>query len=217
MGEQPTTTTREVSCSQAKETALRVMRTPKLADKVFLEGGLVPWIITGNDSGRQHGDVDFSVRLADMPSVRAWLKDEGLFDQSLDSTLIPCNETAAEYGIHAFIGGVLVSFAPFFSNGKRLIQRNAEQKAFAGYDALLEASLVGLAEEDFVEMRDIPNGLRAGFTTLECCRAAKLTSDRAKDLADLSELDHLGYNQERMQRVAAAFATLQITCPAHSA
>lgn len=206
----------EVSYNQAKETALRVMSAPELTDKVFLEGGLVPWIITGNNSGRQHGDVDFSVRLADIPIVRAWLKDEGLYDKTLDSTHIPCNEASADYGIHAFIDGVLVSFAPFFSDGERLIQRNAEQEAFAEYDALLEASLEGLAEEDFVEMRELSNGMRAGFATLESCRAAKLSSDRAKDLTDLAELDRLGYNEQRMQRVAAAFATLQITCPAHS-
>lgn len=206
----------EVSYNQAKETALRVMSAPELTDKVFLEGGLVPWIITGNNSGRQHGDVDFSVRLADMSTVRAWLKDEGLYDQTLDSTHIPCNKTGADFGIHAFIDGVLVSFAPFFSEGERLIQRNAEQEAFAGHDALLEASLEGLAEEDFVEMRELPDGLRAGFATLESCRAAKLSSDRAKDLTDLVELDRLGYDEQRMQRVIAAFATIKIDCPAHS-
>ncbi|HIW77153.1 MULTISPECIES: hypothetical protein [Gordonibacter] len=205
-----------VSCAQAKAAALRVMCAPELVSKVFLEGGLVPWVLSGKDSGRLHGDIDFSVRLEDMPTVRTWLKHEALYDPSLDSCRIPCNTGGEEYGIHAYIDGVLASFCPFFFRDGTLVQRNAEQAAFAGYDALLEATIPSLDEADFVETRELPDGTRAGFATLEACRAAKAASDRPKDLADIAELDRLGYDEKRMERVAQAFATMTITCPAHS-
>lgn len=205
-----------VSCAQAKAAALRVMRAPELAGKVFLEGGLVPWILSGEDSGRLHGDIDFSVRRADMPDVRAWLEREGLYDPSLDSCCIPCNAEGEEYGAHAYIDGVLASFCPFFFRDGTLVQRNAEQAAFAGYDALLEATIPSLDEADFVETRELSDGTRVGVATLEACRAAKAASDRPKDLADIAELDRLGYDEARMERVAQAFAAMTIACPAHS-
>lgn len=205
-----------VSCAQAKAAALRVMRAPELAGKVFLEGGLVPWILSSKDSGRLHSDIDFSVRLEDMHTVRAWLEREGLYDPNLDSRRIPCNANSEEYGTHAYIDGVLASFCPFFFREGTLVQRNAEQAAFAGYDALLEATIPSLDEADFVETRELPDGTRVGFATLEACRAAKAASDRPKDLADIAELDRLGYDEERMGRVAQAFAAMTIICPAHS-
>ena len=64
---------RGVTCYQAKAVALRILGEPSLAGSVFLMGGLVPWVVSGRDSGRLHGDVDFSVRAGDMPVVRAWL------------------------------------------------------------------------------------------------------------------------------------------------
>ena len=47
-----------------------MLTAPELAGKVYLEGGLVPWVASGRESGRPHGDVDLSARLADMPAGR---------------------------------------------------------------------------------------------------------------------------------------------------
>lgn len=51
------------------------MGEESLAGKIFLMGGLVPWIVSGQDSGRQHGDVDLAVRAEDMPAARTWLAE----------------------------------------------------------------------------------------------------------------------------------------------
>lgn len=47
------------SFALVKAAALRVMSAMSLKGVVFLEGGLVPWVVSGRDSGRRHGDVDF--------------------------------------------------------------------------------------------------------------------------------------------------------------
>ncbi|WP_080797457.1 hypothetical protein [Arabiibacter massiliensis] len=210
MGEQET-----ASCAQAKAAALRVLLAPGLSGKVFLEGGLVPWVLGGGDSGREHGDVDFSVRLTDMPAIRVWLEAEGIYDPDLDSRLLACNAAAEDFGVHARVDGVLASFAPFFARGGALVQRNAQHRAFAGYEALLEATIEGIAEEDFVEMRELPDGTSIGVSTAEACRAAKVASAREKDLADVAALDRLGWDEARMERVMKAFATMQVACPAY--
>ena len=69
--------TSPVPFPRALAAALRVLTAPTLAGRVYLQGGLVPWAASGRDSGRLHGDVDVSVRLDDMPAVRAWLAAEG--------------------------------------------------------------------------------------------------------------------------------------------
>ena len=183
----------------AKAAALRVMTAEPLRGVVFLEGGLVPWMASGCDSGRPHGDVDFSVRLADTPAVREWLAREGLYDRALDSLDLPCNAPRADFGVHAVIDGVPVSFCPFLFDDGDLIQRNAALARFEGFDALFEARIPGIAEEDFVEMREVGGVGAVGFSTLEACRAAKGASGRPKD-----------------ERVEAAFSGMSVECAAFS-
>ena len=200
---------------QARAAALRVLTAPGLAGRVWLQGGLVPWVASGRDSGRPHGDVDVSVRLGDMPAVRAWLAAEGLYDPALDSLELGCNEGRDDFGAHALVDGVLVSFCPFRFEGRELRQRNAALEMTDGFDALLEAVVPGVEERDLFEMRALPGGAVVGCATLESVRAAKVASGRDKDALDVAEIDRIGYDPARYARVAAAYEAMRIECVAH--
>lgn len=205
----------EASFEQARAAALRVLTAPGLAGRVWLQGGLVPWVASGRDSGRPHGDVDVSVRLGDMPAVRAWLAAEGLYDPSLDSLNLGCNESQGDFGAHAIVDGVLVSFCPFRFEGNDLRQRSAALAATDGFDALLEAAVPGVEEGDLFEGRALPGGAVVGCATLESVRAAKVASGRDKDAHDVAEIDRIGYDPARYARVAAAYGAMRIECVAH--
>ncbi|MBM6816280.1 GNAT family N-acetyltransferase [Olsenella uli] len=200
---------------QARAAALRVLTAPGLAGRAYLQGGLVPWVASGRDSGRPHGDADVSVRLGDMPAVRAWLAAEGLYDPALDSLSLGCNEGRGDFGVHAIVDGVLVSFCPFRFEGRDLCQRNAALAATDGFDALLEAVVPGVEEGDLFEGRALPGGAVVGCATLESVRAAKVASGREKDAHDVAEIDRIGFDPARYARVAAAYAAMRIECVAH--
>ena len=199
---------------RALAAALRVLTAPVLAGRAYLQGGLVPWAVSGRDSGRLHGDVDVSVRMGDMPVVRAWLAAEGLHDPALDSLGLPCNDRNGDFGVHALVDGVLVSFCPFYFEGCELRQRNAALVATDGFDALFEAAVPGIAEEDLLEVRELP-GAAVGCATLESVRAAKVASGRENDALDVAEIDRIGCDPARHARVAGAYAAMRIACVAH--
>ena len=200
---------------RALAAALRVLTAPVLAGRAYLQGGLVPWAVSGRDSGRLHGDVDVSVRMGDMPVVRAWLAAEGLHDPALDSLGLPCNDRNGDFGVHALVDGVLVSFCPFYFEGCELRQRNAALVATDGFDALFEAAVPGIAEEDLLEVRELPGAAAVGCATLESVRAAKVASGREKDALDVAEIDRIGCDPARHARVAGAYAAMRIACVAH--
>lgn len=179
-------------------------------------GGLVPWVVSGRDSGRLHGDVDLAVRAEDMPAVRAWLAEREPSVAVFDSLDLPCNVAHADYGLYAIIDGVPVSFCPFTIDGGVLCQRSATFTQLEGFDALFEARASGIAMEDFVEQRVLPNGVVVGTATLETCRAAKASSAREKDAVDIAELDRLGCDPVRLARMVAAFERMDVTCAAYS-
>lgn len=203
------------SFERARAAALRVLTAPGIAGRAYLQGGLVPWVASGRGSGRPHGDVDVSVRLGDMPATRAGLAAEGLYDPALDSLELGCNEGGGDFGVHALVDGVLVSFCPFRFEGRELRQRNAVLAATDGFDALLEAVVPGVEEGDLFEERTLPDGTIIGCATLESVRAAKVASGREKDAHDISEIDRIGYDPARYARVAAAYAAMRIECVAH--
>ncbi|VWM01384.1 Uncharacterised protein [Collinsella aerofaciens] len=168
---------------QARAAALRVLTAPGLAGRAYLQGGLVPWVASGRDSGRPHGDADVSVRLGDMPAVRSWLASEGLCDPALDSLGLGCDEGRGDFGAHTIVDGVLVSFCPFLLEGNGLRQRNASLAATDGFDALLEAIVPGVAEGDLFEGRALPGGAVIGCATLESVRAAAYAAMRIECVA----------------------------------
>ena len=61
------------SCKEVKEVVISLMGEQKVKDKIYVAGGIVPWILSGNDSGRKHGDIDIVVEKDDMGTVREFL------------------------------------------------------------------------------------------------------------------------------------------------
>ena len=159
--------------------------------------------------------MDVSVRLGDMPAVRAWLAAEGLYDPALDSLGLGCNGGRDDFGVHALVDGVLVSFCPFYFENGELHQRNAALVATDGFDALLEAVIPDVAEGDLFEGRELPGGVAIGCATLESVRAAKVASGREKDALDVAEIDRIGCDAARYARVAASYEAMRIACVAH--
>ena len=90
-------------CDFVKEKALTFGLHPKLKDKIFLAGGLVPWVISGEDSNRLHSDIDFVVPLSEMETVRTFLKEQGLYDQTHDSLFLSCNKEKVDFGTEIFL------------------------------------------------------------------------------------------------------------------
>lgn len=149
-----------------------------------------------------------------MPAVREWLASEGLYERALDSLDLACNAARADFGTHAVIDGVPVSFCPFLFDGDALVQRNAATERTEGFGALFEARVPGIAEGDFVETREIRGMGAVGFSTLEACRAAKAASGREKDAHDVEEIDRVGCDSARLARVEAAFENMSVACVA---
>lgn len=199
------------TCEQAKRVALRVACDPELDGIVFLAGGLVPWLLLDEDSGRRHGDVDVAVELRDLDRVRSWAKREGFWRAEYDTRSLSCNSDGADYGFEAFVEGVPVSVTPFEARDGVIEQRSFSFADLAGFDALLAGTMKGIAREDYTCRRALPDGREVEIETLEVLRAAKQASDRDKDACDLSALDRVGYDEDRYLRVRGPVADMRMT------
>jgi len=185
------------------------MNTDILKDKVFIAGGIVPYIYSSRDSGRKHTDIDIVVNDADMLIVRQYLKSAGYYQKDFDSIEFDYNSGHVDYGIEVFIQGVPVSFAPFKVIGNDIIQKNFLKKELSGYDALVKVTMCNIAVEDYITHIE-KDGLHIGTYTLEMVKCAKENSNREKDIHDIREIERIGINKERYTRVKPVIQNMRM-------
>ncbi len=193
-------------CDFVKEKALALGLHPKLKGKLFLAGGLVPWVISGEDSHRLHSDIDFVVPLSEMETIRAFLKEQGLYDQTHDSLFLPCNKEKIDFGTEIFLNGLPVSFTPFFTENSSLFQRDFTTADFSTKDSLVTLCLPNLAPEDYITAYSLPNGQKLYCTSLEFVYAKKSRKNRPKDQGDLQQMKQIGFAENRLKHISTSFS-----------
>lgn len=183
------------------ETLMKINVIEELRGKLFVSGGIVPWIISEVDSGRLHGDIDLICKLEDMDLVRQKLKDYNIYEPQLDSLTYEQEGLRQDYGVDTYIGGVPVGFYPYEVKNGRIIQRSFSPDLVDGKPDLKVKIMDGLDEKDFLTTTTLSNGVTIGHSTLEMIRATKLRANRAKDHYDIAQIDAIGIDSERWKRV----------------
>jgi hypothetical protein len=193
-------------CDLVKEKALAFGLHPKLKGKIFLAGGLAPWVISGENSNRLHSDIDFVVPLSEMETVRTFLKDQGLYDQTHDSLFLSCNQEKIDFGTEVFLDGLPVSFTPFFEENNNLYQRDFTTADFSTKDSLVTLCLPNLSPEDYITAYALSDGQKLYCTSLEFVYAKKSRKNRPKDQGDLQKMKQIGLKEDLLQHISASFS-----------
>lgn len=194
-------------CDLVKEKALAFGLHPKLNGKIFLAGGLVPWVISGEDSSRLHSDIDFVVPLSEMETVRAFLKEQGVYDQTHDSLFLSCNKEKVDFGTEIFLDGLPISFTPFFEKSNSIFQRDFTTADFSTKDSLMTLSLPNLSPEDYITAYPLPDGQKLYCTSLEFVYAKKSQKNRPKDQRDLQKMKQIGLNENLLKHITDSFSS----------
>nr|WP_294655085.1 hypothetical protein [uncultured Anaerotignum sp.] len=194
-------------CDLVKEKALAFGLHPKLKGKIFLAGGLAPWVISGENSNRLHSDIDFVVPLSEMETVRTFLKEQGLYDQTHDSLFLSCNQEKIDFGTEVFLDGLPVSFTPFFEENNNLYQRDFTTADFSTKDSLVTLCLPNLSPEDYITAYALSDGQKLYCTSLEFVYAKKSRKNRPKDQGDLQKMKQIGLNENLLKHITDSFSS----------
>lgn len=168
----------------------------KLDKKVNLTGGIVPWIVLKENSGRVHSDIDFFVNSKEMPYIRRILKKRALYEADLDTFL---DNSVVDYGLDTTIEGIPVSFFPYevLENNGGVVQRSFYTDAKTGTRGYREMYFNGIKEQDYVSEAFLPNGRKIGIISLEVLKLLKEKSNRLKDVSDIAAIDRAGIDNKR--------------------
>lgn len=173
-----------------------ILEIGKLDKKINLTGGIVPWIVLNENSGRPHSDIDFFVNSKEMPYVRKILKKRNLYDSNSDTFLEDSN---IDYGLDTTIADIPVSFFPYevLEYGRGVIQRSFYIDTKTGERGYREMQFRGIKEQDYISHTSLPNGKKIGIISLEVLKLLKEKSNRPKDTSDIAAIDKAGIDARR--------------------
>lgn len=180
---------------------MNIVQYDEISNIIFVSGGIVPWLISGNNSNRKHDDLDLLVSKENMPIVRDFLIKHNLYNASLDSLNYEDAEMV-DYGVDTYIDNIPVGFYPY----EKMIDGSIVQRSFSLAEIdhkkdLKVKKIPNMAITDYLSTATLQNGTIIGISSLEVIRVTKALVGREKDIYDIKEIDRIGYDFYKYERV----------------
>lgn len=178
-----------------------------------IAGGIVPWVISQTNSGRKHSDIDVIVKQENMGQIRKILKEYNLYNEGSDS-LSYQGEDKIDYGIETMLRGIPIGFYPYeITMNNEIVQRSftLPTVGLTREPQLKTTVLSNVCETDYISTYQLPNGLQIKTNSLEVIRASKEETNRGKDITDIKQIDTIGIDLEKYNRIKQSVSQLRFT------
>lgn len=188
---------------EVRNVVKKISSIDELKGRICFFGGAMPYIYYGEESGREHSDIDVLVDEECMDEVRRLLKEAGIYKAERDSINLGLDR---DYGLKVFIDGVYVEFEPMSIKDGMLTRASfSPDKQVAGFEVL-----------PFLEMEDVVipitvDGISTYTESMELIRASKVKYERDKDLKDIAFIDQHGIDEEKYKRVIACMENMSVS------
>lgn len=163
--------------------------------KLYLAGGMVPYLLLNQNSERLHDDIDNICKLEDMPFFRSLFKQAGLYDAELDS--LNFANDGRDYGFEFYVNGVPVGIYPFtYSEGI------LTQYSYTSSSKMCKEKMIALQDiNDYVCTYNSFDGISYTTQSLEVIKKSKDVSGREKDKVDSKKIAEYGIRQNVYDRL----------------
>lgn len=188
---------------EVRNVVKKISSIDELKGRICFFGGAMPYIYHGEESGREHSDIDVLVDEEVMGVLRDMFKNAENYRPHLDSINLGLDK---DYGFKIFIDGVYVEFEPMSINDGHLIRSSFSP----------DRELAGTEVIPFLEMEDVVipitvDGISTYTESMELIRASKAKYERDKDLKDIAFIDSHGIDPERYARVVACLKQADVS------
>lgn len=193
-----------ITFSQIKQ-ALEVLRNTlkDSKDDIYISGGIVPYIIADEDSGRLHDDIDTICDMKDIKKLREILKQTDFYKSDWDSLNVA--KDGNDYGFEIQVNGVPVGIYPFTYEEKQLTQYTYDP-----YTRQCKVKSFELEERsDYITTYTSKDGKSYNAMSLEYIKQSKDNARRPKDIRDSKKIDELGLiRPDIMERIKLPSKTI---------
>jgi len=185
--------------AQIKEVQLKVQELlDQYGLKIFIAGGSVPYLLTNEDSGRLHDDIDTICMVEDIDKLRQVFISAGLYNPKWDSKIF--SPDGIDYGFEMKIDGVPFGIFPFIYDEK---SKTITQYSTDPYNQTCKTKTIPVEEiTDYIMTYRGRNGKDYNTMSLEYIKLTKDNARRPKDMADSKKIEEIGLlRQDVLNRI----------------
>lgn len=191
------------SLDHIKRVVERIASVDEIREHIYFFGGAIPYIYYGEESGRDHTDIDILVDESHIDIIRDILKDHNKYQEEYDSLKLGLDE---DYGVKAWIDGIYVEFEPVsIENGTLKRYTFSPEKELVGIEEITYEK-----EDDLIVPMEI-NGKTTYCQSNELNKAAKEKYGREKDLKDAEFIGNHDIDVDKYERVKKSIGEAKTT------
>ena len=158
-------------------------------------GGIVPYLLLDEDSGRLHDDIDTICKLEDVEKLREIFRTEGFYIPEWDSKNY--SKDGSDYGFETIIDGVPFGIYPFKYEDEYITQYS-----FDPYNKLCKTKVISMEQlSDYIYTYESRDGKMYNTMSLEYIKLTKDNIKRPKDIIDLEKISEYGIRTNVMSRI----------------
>lgn len=159
----------------------KIEKMNKTRAKLYLSGGIIPYILLNEDSKRRHNNLDLLCRKEDAKMIREVFRKKELYDPKRDSLTYTMGDT--DYGFEVMIDKVRVDISTFEEAEDGIIEYSFDCKKRIG-----RIKNIAVKINDYIVPYVSSDNKKYMTLSLECIIADKLLLNRDKDKKDIEKI-----------------------------
>lgn len=173
----------------------KVNKMNKTTAKMYLRGGIVPYLLLGEPSKRKHSNLDLLCSKKDIPMIRELFRKNDYYDPKRDSLTYTVNNI--DYGFQAIVDKVKVNIAVFEEKDNGIIEYSFDCHNRIGIIKNINAKL-----SEYIMPYVSSDNKKYMTLSLELIVADKLMLNRDKDREDIEKIKECnGISEERIKKI----------------
>ena len=171
----------EFTFEDLMKTYEKIEKLNKTKVKLYLSGGIVPYVLLDQKSDRKHTDLNLLCKKEDMRMIREVFRNHDLYDPKKDSLTYTVNNI--DYGFEVIIDKVKVNISSFEEKDGGIVEYYFNSRKKIGRIKNINAKL-----NDYIVPYVSSNNKKYLTKSLELIVSDKLLLNREKDKRDIEKI-----------------------------
>lgn len=173
----------------------KVNKMNKTTAKLYLRGGIVPYILLGESSTRKHSNLDFICNKKDASMLREVFRKNDLYDPKRDSLTYTVNNI--DYGFQVIVDNIKVNIAVYEEKENGIVEYIFDCHNRIGIIKNINAKL-----NEYIVPYVSSDNKKYMTISLELIVADKLMLNRDKDKIDIEKIKECnGISEEKIKKI----------------
>lgn len=173
----------------------KVMKMNKTKAKLYLAGGIIPYVLLNENSNRKHTNLDLLCSKDDVRMIREVFRKNDLYEPKRDSLTYTVN--GIDYGFQVVVDKIKVNVAVFEVKEEGLVEYSFDCHRRIGRIKNINAKL-----NDYIVPYVSADNKKYNTLSLEFLIADKLLLKREKDKKDIEKISECnGISEEKIKKI----------------